>query len=178
MVVMLSVAVGSMNPVKIRAVEKVFRRVFGDVCVEGVEVDSGVSHTPSSWEEMVKGALNRAEAARRVLDADFGVGLEGGYERTEFGVFLTGAVVVVDREGRVGISRGNGILLPRRVVERLERGEELGDVMDELQGVENTKQRWGAVGFFTKNYSSRQESFEIAVLYALARFLRRELYEY
>lgn len=49
--------------------------------------------------------------------------------------------------------------------------------MDKLQGVKNTKQKWGAVGFLTKGYSNRQESFEQAILYPLARFLRKELYE-
>lgn len=48
--------------------------------------------------------------------------------------------------------------------------------MDELQGMENTKQRWGAIGFFTRGHFNRQESFEQDVLFALVRFLRGELY--
>ena len=174
---MIKVAVGSKNPVKIKAVENIFKKVFGDIEVEGIEVDSGVSHTPSSWEEIAQGAINRAKIALQKISADFGVGLEGGYEKTKFGVFMTGAVAIIDKDGKLGISKGRGILLPKKVVEKLEQGQELGDIMDELQGVENTKQKWGAVGFFTKNYSNRQESFEFAVLYALARFLRKELYE-
>ena len=170
-------AVGSKNPIKIKAVENVFKKVFGDVEVQHIEVDSGVSHTPSSWEEIAQGAINRAKTALQEISADYGVGLEGGYEKTKFGVFVTGAVAIVDKNGKFGISKGNGILLPKKVVEKLEQGQELGNIMDELQGVKNTKQMWGAVGFFTKNYSNRQESFEFAVLYALARFLRKELYE-
>lgn len=91
--------------------------------------------------------------------------------------FLTRAVAIIDKNGKLSLSRGGGILLPKKVVEKLEQGQELGNIMDELQGVKNTKQKWGAVGFFTKNYSNRQESFEFAVLYALAPFLRKELYE-
>lgn len=174
---MLKVAIGSKNNVKIEAVENIFRKIFGDIEVQGIEVDSGVSHTPSSWEEIAQGAINRAKTALQEVRADFGVGLEGGYEKTKFGVFLTGAVAIIDKDGKIGISRGKGILLPKKVVEKLEQGQELGDIMDELQAIENTKQKWGAVGFFTKNYSNRQESFEIAILYALARFLRKELYE-
>lgn len=55
-------------------------------------------------------------------------------------------------------------------------GQELGNIMDELQGMENTKQRWGAIGFFTRGHFNRQESFEQDVLFALVRFLRGELY--
>ena len=52
MMIMLKIAIGSKNPIKIRAVENVFKKVFGDIEVGGIEVDSSVSHTPSSWEEI------------------------------------------------------------------------------------------------------------------------------
>jgi len=173
----MKVAVGSQNPVKIRATKNVFRRVFDKVEILSVEVDSGVSHTPSSWEETAQGAINRAKLALGKTGADFGVGLEGGYEKTKFGVLMRGAVAIIDKAGKLGISGSSGILLPEKVVKRLEKGKELGEIMDELQDIENTKQKWGAVGFFLKGYSNRQESFEHDVLYALAKFLREELYE-
>lgn len=174
---MIKVVVGSKNPVKVKAVENTFKKAFGNVEIQSMEVDSDVSHTPSSWEEIAQGAINRAKTAFQKLNGDFGVGLEGGYEKTKFGTFMRGAVAIIDKEGKLGISGGKGILLPKKVVEKLEQGQELGDIMDELQNVKNTKQKTGAVGFFTKNYSNRQESFEQDVLYALARFLRKELYE-
>jgi len=173
----MKIAIGSKNPVKIKAAENVFRRIFSKVEIVSCEVDSGVSHTPSSWEETAQGAINRAKAVLEKTKADFGLGLEGGYEKTKFGVLTRGAVTILDKKGRLGISGSNGILLPTKIVKRLEQGEELGDIMDELQGVKNTKQKWGAVGFFLKGYSNRQESFEHDILYALARFLRKELYD-
>jgi len=173
----MKVAIGSQNLVKIKATENVFKRIFGGVEILSVKVDSGVFHTPSSWEETAQGAINRARSALEKTGADFGVGLEGGYEKTKFGVLMRGAVAIIDKKGRLGISGSNGILLPGKIVKRLERGEELGNIMDQLQGVKNTKQKWGAVGFFLKGYSNRQESFEHNVLHALARFLRKELYE-
>lgn len=173
----MKIVVGSQNPVKIKATESVFKRVFGDVEILSVKVVSGVFHTPSSWEETAQGAINRAKIALKITNADFGVGLEGGYEKTKFGGLIRGAVAIINKEGKLGISGSNGILLPKKIMERLEQGEELGDIMDELQGVKNTKQKWGAVGFFTKGYSNRRESFEHDILYALARFLKREIYE-
>ena len=50
----MRVAVGSMNPVKVKAAENVFRRVYGDVQVEGVEVPSGVPSQPFG-QETVRG---------------------------------------------------------------------------------------------------------------------------
>jgi len=174
---MIKVVVGSKNIVKIKAVENVFKKVFGDVEIQSIKTDPGVSPMPSSWEEIAKGAINRAKNALKKIPADFGVGLEGGYEETKFGVFLSGAVAIIDKNGKLGISKGGGVILPKRIVKKLKQGKELGEVMDEIQGIKNSKQKGGAIGFFTKNYSTRQKSFETIVLYALARFLRREIYE-
>jgi inosine/xanthosine triphosphatase len=174
----MKVAVGSKNPVKVRATENVFRKVFGKkIKILSVKIDSGVFHMPSSFEEIVKGAINRAKNALKTTKADFGVGLEGGYEKTKFGFFLSGAVAIVDKKGRIGIGGGGRILLPKKIVRELEKGKELGEIMDQIQKTKNTKQKWGAVGFLLKGYTNRQKSFEQAVLYALARFLRPEIYE-
>src|ERR1700690_1805809 len=53
--------------------------------VQGYEVESGVGHTPSSREELMRGARQRAEAlaqtaAARCNHAHFFVGLEGGLD--------------------------------------------------------------------------------------------------
>lgn len=174
----MEITVGSQNPIKIKATENVFKRVFGEnVRANGVKVDSGVFHTPCSFEETAQGAINRAKRALEKIPADFGVGLEGGYEETKFGVFIVGVVAVINKEGKLGISRGNGILLPKKIVKELEQGEELGEIIDKLQNEKNTKQKGGAVGFFTKGYSNRQEAFEQNILYSLTKFLRKEFYE-
>lgn len=172
----IKVAVGSKNQVKVRAVENTFKKVFGRVKVQSLAVDSGVSHTPASWEETVQGAINRARETLQKTKADFSIGLEGGYEKTKFGTFMRGAVAILDQAGILGISGSKSILLPQRITEKLNQGQELGKIMDQLQGVKNTKQKWGAMGFFTKGHSNRQEAFEQDVLCALARFLRKELY--
>lgn len=173
----MKVAVGSKNPIKIKAVKNVFKRVFGNVKVVGVEVNSGVSHTPFGFEETMKGAINRAKKALKKAKADFGVGLEGGWEKTKFGAFLVGTVAIIDKEGKIGLSRESSILLPKKIVFELEKGRELGEIMDEIQGIKNTKQKWGAIGFFTKGLTNRQKAFERDILYALSRFLRKEIYE-
>lgn len=54
----MDVAVGSTNPVKQRAVERVLEEFAGSVVA--VAVDSGVSEQPSSVEETVAGARNRS----------------------------------------------------------------------------------------------------------------------
>ena len=176
---MIKVAVGSENPIKINAVKSAFEKVFGvEIEVVGVSVSSGVSDMPLSFEEMVEGAKNRAERARKELDADFGVGLEGGFEHEEIGTFLSGFAAVIDRQEVWGYAQGRGLLMPEKIVKRVkEEGKELGDVMDELRGLKNTKQHEGCVGFMTDNLIPRQEAFEGTVIYALSRFTKKEIFE-
>ena len=172
----MKIAVGSRNPVKVKAVKRAFSRAFGKCEVVAVLVSSGVSNMPMSFNESVKGAKNRAKEVLEELEADFGVGLEGGFEKTEHGTFMSGCVAIVDRKGRWGIGGGTRILMPECVVKKVEKGKELGDVMDEIRGLRNTKQHDGAAGYFTKNLIPRTEGFENATIYALARFFREELY--
>jgi len=175
---MTKIAVGSQNPIKIEAVKSAFEKVFGECEIVGVSVSSGVSNMPLSFEEMVEGAENRAKRARDKLIADFGVGLEGGFEDEIVGTFLTGFVAIVDRNGVWGYGQGSGLLMPKRIVDEVrKKGKELGDVMDEIRGLKNTKQHEGCVGFFTNNLIPRKEAFERTVIYALSRFSRKEMFE-
>jgi hypothetical protein len=85
------VAVGSTRKPKLRAVMKALDAFApklvpdGDFEVVGVEVESGVSPTPSSCEELMRGARQRVEALVRLARESskpwrFFVGLEGGLE--------------------------------------------------------------------------------------------------
>src|ERR1700674_1295633 len=85
------VAVGSKRPPKLQAVSdalKVFGPVFDPRAqfeVVGIEVSSGVGHTPLSRSEMMAGARGRSQAlvrlaAERGEPWRFFVGLEGGLD--------------------------------------------------------------------------------------------------
>lgn len=173
----MKIAVGSQNPVKIESARRAFKKAFENCEVVGVSVSSGVSDMPMTFEETVQGAKNRAKEAIKKNNADFGVGLEGGFDKKELGMFLIGFVAVIDKEGKWGYGERGGILIPESVVRKVKEGKELGDVMDEITGEKNTKQREGAIGFFTKGLISRTESFEAAVIQSLAKFFRPEMYD-
>jgi len=175
---MLKVAVGSKNPVKVAAVKSAFEKVFGTCEIIGISVPSGVSDMPMSFIEIAQGAKNRAKKAREELNADYGVGLEGGFDETILGTFLAGFVAVVNREDVWGYSRGEGLFMPEYIVKRVKaENKELGDVMDEIRGLKNTKQGEGCIGYFTNNLIDREESFAKPVICALSRFSKSELFK-
>jgi len=171
----MKVIVGSKNPVKVNATKAAFSKFFSDVEVKGESVDSGVSDMPLTAKETRLGAINRAKRSLE-LGADYGVGLEGGVEDTDYGMFLFGRVAIIDKNNNVGLSGAEGFLLPEIIAKRIRQGEELGPVMDDVTGLPDVKKNAGAVGIFTKNEISRTDSFEKSIILALVKFINKEIY--
>jgi len=154
--------------------------------IQGYEVESGVSHTPVSREELMQGARQRAETLRKMLrdsslPADYYVGLEGGLdvvsENGQRRVFLESWAYVTDGlRGHFGCS--GSIELPEALAEEvLSRGTELGVAIDRFAGAVGIRDGQGAWGVLTGNLVSRQESFRLAVLTAFAPFYNAKMYQ-
>src|SRR6266403_2924662 len=87
----ITIAVGSKRGPKLNAVIAALQSFSAALAhdtqfeVVGVEVVSGVSHTPSSREELMRGARQRAEALVKLAEQrreswQYFVGLEGGLD--------------------------------------------------------------------------------------------------
>ena len=172
----LSVAVGSLNPVKIGAARLALERAGFDFALQGVAVPSGVAEQPVGLDEIVRGARQRALHARAALGAAWGVGMEGGVEFDVGGDAWLFSVVAIVTAERDSLARGGQLLLPPRVAARLRAGAELGPVMDELLGTSNIKHGLGAVGMLTGGLITREAAFYDCVSRALAPLLHPELY--
>ncbi|MBK7905672.1 MAG: inosine/xanthosine triphosphatase [Gemmatimonadetes bacterium] len=173
---LLSVAVGSANPVKLAAARAVLAWAAPGAIVESVTVPSGVPDQPFGDEETITGARNRARAAREALDADLGLGLEGGVVDSPEGMRSCAWCVVVHRDGREGIGGSLAMPLPDAVARMIRGGAELGHAMDALVAEVGTKHGKGAVGILTAGRIDRQGAYEVLVTYALAPFVTPELY--
>ena len=173
----MKVAVGSLNPAKQDAVRAAILHVWPRAAVSGVAVPSGVSEMPMSDHECIAGARNRARAARKSLEADLGVGLEGGVQRLGEMLLLVGWVALSTIDGRESIAGTARLPLPRAIAARVAAGEQLGLVMDDLLNEQKSNYRGGAVGALTGGLVLRADAFAMAVSYALGRFVVGELYE-
>jgi inosine/xanthosine triphosphatase len=169
---LMRVVVGSTNPVKVDATERIVGELF-DATVEGTSVDSGVSEQPTGTKETVTGARTRA---RRALesdpDADFGVGIEGGvaqFDATE-GLFLVMWAAVTDDE-RMEVGDGPALRLPDSIADRIQSGEELGPVLDDVLDTSDINEREGAAGVLTGHAIDRQSALEHAVAGAFGPFV-------
>lgn len=174
----MKIAVGSKNPVKISAVKLAFEKAFPHESweVEGIDVGSGVSDQPMSDSESIQGARTRAQKSRDALEADYGVGLEGGLQQIDGEWFDCGWIVILDKNGVEGIGSSVRIHTPDKMVAMVKEGMELGHVNDVLFGIENSKQGDGHFGLMTKNAITRTSGYTEGVIAALARFIRPEVY--
>ncbi len=155
-------AVGSANPAKIEAVRRSLARLAPECALEAVDVASGVSVMPLADDELRAGALGRARAALERTDAEIAFGLEGGATLDGERAWLTGHVIALARDGRLGEAAWGRMLLPPAATSRLIAGEELGDVIDDLFGRKESKRQTGAIGLLAM---------------ACAPFLHPELYQ-
>lgn len=179
------VVIGSQNPVKVGAVRSVLVRVAPGAGVAGVEVPSGVPDQPWGDAQTIEGALARARLAlghalahgRAGADAVLGVGIEGGVvDDGPAGLRTCAWAAIVDVEGRAGIGGSLAMPLPPAVATLVRAGSELGHAMDEVSQGSETKRGPGAVGILTGGLLDRQQAYEVLVTYALARFIRDDLW--
>jgi non-canonical (house-cleaning) NTP pyrophosphatase len=204
------VAVGSKRGPKVNAVTEALASIRNTLAREldfeivGIEVPSGVRHTPLSREDLMAGARHRAEAlVQRALAENtpwkYFVGLEGGIDVipgpyampnldvlpdvdivSEAGkrwVFLENWAYVTDGTPLGAFGQSGAILLPDSLAKTVvDDGVELSEAIDALTGRHNIRDREGAWGILTRGLISRQEAFRLAVINAFAPFFNRDVY--
>jgi inosine/xanthosine triphosphatase len=185
------VAVGSLRRPKLDAVREALAAVslFQNGArfeIVGVDVPSGVRHTPLSREEMMNGARQRAETLVRIAREkteswNYFVGLEGGIdvirERGTRLAFLENWAYVSDDSGRGAFGQSGAILLPEPLAARVvDDGVELAEAIDAFAGGHGIRDAQGAWGVLTHNIITRKDAFRIAAINAFAPVLNRSLY--
>lgn len=199
----LVIAVGSARKPKLNAVSAAlesFATLLSPAApceVVGIEVESGVSHTPTSRQELMRGARLRAEALfelnqRERRGWNFFVGLEGGLDVVHepaisrpasdadvpsVRVFLESWAYVTDgQKGYFG--RSPAVEVPEALEQEvLDRGVELSVAIDEFAGAIGIRDNQGAWGVLSRDLISRQEAFRLAVIAAFAPFYNNKMYQ-
>ena len=173
------IAVGSKNPVKIASTMSAFTVIFPNEKweVKGVEVTSDVTDQPMSDSESMQGATNRARKAIKEIDADYGVGLEGGVQEIDGKWFECGWIVVIDTNGHMGIGSSFRVQVPREMMKYIKQGIELGKVHDMLFNEKNSQQKNGFFGLMTHDTITRELGYRDGVIAALGAFVHKELFK-
>jgi inosine/xanthosine triphosphatase len=206
----ITVAVGSTRRPKLNAVTEAIQSLAAvlaasesgaEIEIVGVEVESGVGHTPSSRQESMRGARHRAEslvqlARQRNQPWRYFVGLEGGldviHEHSAVSgvvndlkiasathsrrVFLESWAYVTDGS-RGHFGRSGGVEIPAALAhEVLDLDIELSVAIDRFAGAVGIRDAQGAWGVLSSNRITRQEAFRVAVVAAFAPFYNAKMY--
>ncbi len=186
------VAVGSQREPKVEAVRNVFTTLsqkYPDFHLDKMydrDIPSGTLETPSHIRHLMDGSYNRVQALRRQLalenlHADLYIGLEGGVHQImangKSRVFLQSWVYVAFEEQGFYGSSGN-LPLPDSIADAIySRQRSLGKVIDEFSGKTGVRDNEGTFGILTGAQITRRQSFEIALLSALAPIYNRKIYQ-
>ena len=169
--VTFTVALGSLNPVKLPATQAAVERVFPKSSVVSLDIQSSGPAQPIGDDATTAGAVEPAGEARRACDADYGIGLEGRIRQLPGGGWgVCTWAAVVDRGGRIALGGGPIVGLPPSAAEHVLAGEELGSVMDRLVGATETRKGAGGYGTLTGGLLDRTAALEQALLLALSVF--------
>ncbi len=169
----MKIKVGTKNKAKLDSVEEIIKEYphLSDYLVEGVEVSSGVADQPSSLEETIDGAMNRARSA--FIDCDYGIGLESGLmivPKTKSGYMDICACAIYDGEDfHLGLSSAWEFPNKDIIDSMLKDGLNMSQAINKfgLTSSEKIGSEEGAIGILTKGRMTRKEYTKQALRTAL-----------
>jgi len=131
----LRIALGTTSLQKIGYLREVLEEIGITAEIIPQEVKSGVSEQPLSEAETKKGSLNRAkEALKQAPEADFGLGIEVGYQPNKEGQYeIFCSASVVDRNNFSLSCFSSRFLLPSFYQKILREGKYLGEFVREYK---------------------------------------------
>jgi inosine/xanthosine triphosphatase len=158
---------------------------WADAQVVARPVTTSIPAMPLTDWQLMEGARERALAVRdslrsKRMEADIYVGLEGGFHsisiESEWHTFLRGWAYATDGvNGSFGAAPS--ISVPPSIVKSVVEGRrELGLVIDQVAGARDVRSRQGAWGVLSRDLVTRSDSFELALIAALAPFYNSKLY--
>ncbi|NHV45399.1 MAG: inosine/xanthosine triphosphatase [Candidatus Verstraetearchaeota archaeon] len=174
------IAVGTSNPIKVKAVENVFSKLF-KVIVIMKPVSINIPSQPIGLDNVIRGAIERAKKALELEEkADLGIGIEAGIipiPYTITGYMDQQFAAIADRSGRVTIGGGPAFEYPPIVIRRvINERLEVNTIMEEITKKPKIGQKEGAIGFLSKGITNRTQITEMAVLMALIPRLNEDLF--
>ena len=137
----LKIALGTTYKQKIKYLQEVLKKLDLQAKIIPLAVESGVASQPLSSSETKKGSINRAKAAlNEFKKADFGLGIEIGYEKNSSGKYeMLCWVTVFGQKGYQISIQSHQFLMPRFHQQILKENKYLGDHVREYLKEKNNK---------------------------------------
>jgi len=190
----MKIAISSTREPKVEAVKEAWKvfasKILSDpeeeAIFSGYDVSHGAARMPLTVSDLMNGARSRAEnlalqLKREKSEASFYVGLEGGFNVIDSQgprrqAFLESWAYVFD--GYSGFfGHGGGLFVPSSIADPvIDRGIDLGIVIDRLRTQTEVGSKQGTWGVLTREILTRKHSFVLALIAAFAPFYHPEAY--
>ena len=175
----MKVLIGSKNPGKIEGAKRAFLKLFDNVDIVGVCVDSNVPDQPVG-KDIYNGARNRVDnlmqwAKDNGETADYFVAIESGITKDLGKWSIVNMAVIKDGSGRESWGNSAGFPVPDKLVEDI-INRSLGTVIDELFEKNDLRSSIGGVSYLTHNNISRIDLTEMAFVMALTQFVNGDIW--
>lgn len=160
----MTIAVGSLNHVKVEAVRTVMEKIYGNVRIIPVNTESGVPEQPFG-DEAHKGAVNRATAALGTYELS--VGIEAGVFEMYGYLYDVQYCAILSKDGKITVGMGPGFRYPDKVAELVRNGMNVSDAMSNTYGSIRPGNKEGAIGILSKGLLDRKALTEQSITAAM-----------
>lgn len=169
------IRVASLNKNKIDAVEEVFRSFK----VEGFACDSGVSEQPDTFQDIIRGAINRAKSVFK-RTCEYSIGIEDGIAPvpgTRSG-YMNFCVCAIFDGKRIFLGLGPAFEYPAECTRRvLDEGITISEAFTPFTGRSGIGYEEGIIGWLTNGAINRKDYTKHAVEMAKIQIDNPELYK-
>ncbi len=168
----MKVIIGTTSELKVRALKNALAKLKIESEIVPLKTASGVSNQPFGYEEMTKGAKNRAEAAFVIRDAEISLGVENGLVEIEGNYFDIACIYIKTKDDN-SISYSAGYYTPGWIIEEIkEKNTEYGQITQRLSG-DSEKD---PLKYFSEGVIKREELLSQAIEIALIKIFNKEKY--
>lgn len=160
----------SMNKAKNDAVTSVVKDYFRNFDLIPIKTESGVSETPTSDEEGIKGCYNRIKDAMKQTDADMYIAMEGIVSTLKYGTYLCGWTVIYDKETNSYLSGCSAkIKIPDEISKNIASNSRLSEVVAKyMNSTDEYVSLVGTNGLLTHGEYTRTDEFKDSILCAIS----------
>ncbi|GKW43804.1 MULTISPECIES: inosine/xanthosine triphosphatase [Pectobacterium] len=164
----VTIILGSNNEAKISSTRNICSSIFSNFTLNHHIASSGVSETPETDDEAIKGCHIRIGNIESTINhhVDYIIALEGLTGRTPFGSFVYGWAVIKDTEkNKYHYGCSGKVMLPEDVAEKFSKDTRLSDVVLNLYPhiSKVDMDRIGTNGVLTNGLYTRVHEFETAL---------------
>lgn len=168
---MTIVKVATKNIIKIKPIDEVFEKYFGNVLCDVYDVKSEVPAQPIN-EEVFQGAENRIEQLKQIVkngEYDYLVGCEDGLINLCGKWYGVQVITIEAQNGKRSTGISQGYPIPEEYVRKIVNSS-VDDVVDDL--VEDK----GGIKYLTKNEVTKVDLVKNATMMALTRILNNDIW--